>query len=271
MKAPSFEQRQSLGCVLASQRGALNFTQEKFAANSGVPLRTIQRAERGDGIGQENLEALAGTLGTTGAALLAAASAQKEGSPELRLKLPEVTSAAAFVKLMRGGRGSIHVGPEGEDALNEHIGGPILELCTMPHRQAVKEADYILRFTHKLGFRLFAGSHRERVEHEGKVLRNPTRTIIAAPDSDERIRKTAKGLVLDYLTDARKQMLHTLLKRRPSAFDWMQEQLLTRSDGENRVRSLLRQLHDEVKGEMTARPARRHRPRKNPNKRKRRE
>lgn len=263
MKSPTFEQRQALGYVLTSKRSALNFTQEKLSAASGVPLRTIQRAERGDGLSQENLEALAATFGTTGAVLLAAASARQDGSPELRLKLPEITTASALVKLMRGGRGSIHVGPEGEDAFNEHIGGLILELCSMDLRKAIKEADYILRFAHKLGFRLFAGTHRERVEYEGEALQSPTRLIIAATDSDSRIRKTAKGLVLDYITDARKQVFYSMLKRRPSAFDWMEEQLLTRSNGEDRVRNVLRQLHAEVKGEMANTPKRPRARRKN--------
>lgn len=39
----------------------------------------------------------------------------------------------------------------------------------------------------------------------------------------------------------------SLSPSRPSAFDWMEEQLLTRSNGEDRVRHVLRQLHEEVK------------------------
>jgi transcriptional regulator with XRE-family HTH domain len=249
---PSFEQQQALGRVLAGKRSALNLTQEKLEAKSGVPLRTIQRAERGDGIGKENLEALATTLGTTGKALLSAARLVKEGSPELRLKIPEIKTALGLVNSVRDQRGSLHIGPEGEDPFNEHIGGPVLELTSMNRSQALRNADYIVRFTHRIGFRLFGGGYGERVEHEGKVIHNSTRIIIAAPDSDQRIRKTSKGLVLDYVSDVRKQVLHMMLKRRPSAFDWMEEQLLTRSNGEDRVRHVLRQLHEEVKTEIAA-------------------
>jgi transcriptional regulator with XRE-family HTH domain len=92
MSRLSIEERQALGRVIAAHRSAHNLTQEKLAATAGVPIRSLQRAERGDGIGQEILDAVASALETESRMLLAAAQAQKDGTPDLRLKMRECAS-----------------------------------------------------------------------------------------------------------------------------------------------------------------------------------
>jgi hypothetical protein len=106
-----------------------------------------------------------------------------------------------------------------------------------------------------MGFRLFACSYREEVEHDGRMLRKPTTLIIAAPMSDARIRKTSKGDILDYVVDRRKQFLHRALKGSLTTYDRMEDQLISKSCGEERVRAELRRIHEEIRG--TEKPTRR--------------
>ena len=251
----TIEERQALGRVLLEKRRSLNLTQEKLVAISGVPIRTIQRAERGDGISPENLGALGGAFGTDAANILVLARASKEGPPELRLSLEEITAPAELHRHLARSRGVLQIGPEGEHTFNEHIGMFILGIKEIVDEHAGKngavksgkEADYVLRFCRQMGFKLFAGHYNEELEHEGKMLRKPTALIIAAPDSDQRIHKTSKGLTLDYVVDRRKQLLHRVLKGGLTTYDWMEDQLVSKSNGEDRVRAELLRIHQEIR------------------------
>jgi transcriptional regulator with XRE-family HTH domain len=105
MNTATIEERQALGRLIAAQRRGQNLTQEKLAALADVPIRSIRRAERGDGIGQENLAAVALALNTDSRVLLGEARAQKAGTPDLRLKMPEVTAPTRLVDLVRKAKG----------------------------------------------------------------------------------------------------------------------------------------------------------------------
>lgn len=241
------EDRQALGKALVAKRAEQNLTQEKLAAISGIPIRTLQRAEHGDGISQENLDLLALKLGTEAASLLRYASATKDASPELRSNLEAISTAAELVQQMQRRHGVLQVAPEGEHAFNEHVGPLVLELGDMSAATARKEAAYILAFCEEMGFGLFIGRYREELEHNGKMLRNPTTVVIAAPLTDPRVRKTPKGLVLDYVIDRRKQLWHRVLKSGLTAYDWMEDQLISKSNGEARVRAELLRIHREIR------------------------
>ncbi len=241
------EERQALGNILVTNRNEQNLTQEKLAAMSGVPVRTLQRAERGDGISQENLDLVAMKLGTDAATLLQLAAATKAGSPDLRSNLEAITTAAELVRHMQGKRGVLQVAPEGEHAFNEHVGPLVLELGEMPVTKARKEADNILQFCAQMGFALFVGRYNEELEHNGKMLRNPTTVVFAAPLTDPRVRKTPKGRVLDYIVDRRKQLWHRVLKGGLTAYDWMEDQLISKSTGEARVRAELLRIHQDIR------------------------
>ena len=58
------------GELLARLRKEQGWTQEKFAEESGVPAKTIQRAERGESISLRNIGLLADTLGYPAVRLL---------------------------------------------------------------------------------------------------------------------------------------------------------------------------------------------------------
>lgn len=243
----TIEQRHALGKALAARRNAQNLTQEKLAAISDIPIRSLQRAEKGDGISQENLDALANGLATTSAALLTVATQTKEGSPEIRLKLAEVTRGDVLVRQMRAARGVVEIGPEGEHAFNEQIGGQIHDLSDASASQAQRDADYILAFCAYMGFRLFTCSYHEELIQRGKLMRNPTTLVIAVPHSDPRVRKTSKGLILDYVTDRRKQFWHRTLNTKLTFYDWAEDQMISRSNGEARVRAELARMNDEIR------------------------
>ncbi len=65
------EERRALGRALIDHRNSRNFTQEDLEERAGVALRTIQRAESGDGISPVNLAAVAKALAMTPDALIA--------------------------------------------------------------------------------------------------------------------------------------------------------------------------------------------------------
>jgi len=247
MKKTTIEEKQALGRVLVAQRQKQNLTQEKLTALAGVPIRTLQRAECGDGISHENLDAVALALGTNSRTLLASAARDKAGAPDLRLKMAEVTTSAELVGHLGRECGVLQIGPEGEHEFNEHLGGMLLELKDRIGRKVLDEADYALQFCRQMGFRLFACHYREELEYKGKIHRKPTTLIIAAPLSDQRINKTSKGFILDYVMDRRKQLFHRVFKGGLTVYDWMEDQLISKSYGAERVRAELVRIHQEIR------------------------
>jgi transcriptional regulator with XRE-family HTH domain len=256
----TIEEKQMLGRVLVKRRAGLNLTQEKLCAEADIGIRTLQRAEKGDGISEENLAALAIAFGCSADDLIREARTGDTASPEIRLKFDVVTTAEQLIDHLVRATGMLHIGPEGEHPFNEHIGGFIANLQSsledIPAKkkatpQIMEEADYILAYSQNMGFRLFVCHYREELKHEGKLLRNPTTLIIAAPPSDSRVTKTPKGLILDYIVDSRRQSLTRILNANLTPFDWMQDQLISRSDGEKRVEDALKQIHSKIRKQKT--------------------
>lgn len=150
----SLEEKQMLGRVLVSRRSGLNLTQEKLCAESDVGIRTIQRAEKGGGISEENLAALAIVFRCVTEDLIKEAKERGANGPELRLKFTVVEKPMELLEHLRRSQGTLHIGPEGEHPFNEHVGGFILNLKSalddLPPKQKstapslLKEADYVL-------------------------------------------------------------------------------------------------------------------------------
>jgi transcriptional regulator with XRE-family HTH domain len=251
----TIEEKRALGRALTAQRNGRNLTQEELEGRSGVPLRTIQRAEAGDGISPVSLAAVAGALQTTAEVLIGVARASQSPAPDLRLKLPHVRDGNELVDHLLRRRGNLEIGPEGEHDFNEHIGHLILEVkqvlddpdsSTKIRKAARDQADYLVRFAEHVGFRLFAGHYRAELEHHGKKIPKPTTLIVAAPMADRRIHKTPKGLVLDYVVDRRRNVLQRALNGELTTYDWMEDQLISKSYGEARVRTELLRIHREI-------------------------
>jgi transcriptional regulator with XRE-family HTH domain len=250
----NFEEKQSLGRVLCKKRKEKNWTQEHLAGASGVPLRSIQRAEKGEGIGKENLSCLANVLGIDVQDLLREANAGKEIGPELRLSLRQITKPEDLIGFL-GKKGNFHFGPSGEHSFNDHLGECLIELQseisnsdpTPAIRQKLKKkAAYVIAHSKHLGFSVFAVHYREELHRRGKIVRKPTTIVIAAHEQDHRIKKTSKGLVLDYVMDSRRQMLGRLQQDTATPYDWMQHTLISKLDGEERAEGVLRKINDRI-------------------------
>ncbi len=254
----NFEQKQSVGKELRKLRAAKNWTQEHLAGASDVPLRTVQRAEKGDGIGPENLFRLADAFGLDVQTLLQTAEAGRDTSPELRLTLRQVTQGEDLIRLLQK-RGNLHIGPPGEHEFNGCLGESLIALqekiedCDGTHKgkqKLTKDAAYLLTFAKQSGFPVFAKHYNEEFKHQNKTLRKPTTIIIAAHQQDQRIKETTKGLVLDYVVDSRRQLLSRLQNDSSTIYDWMQDQLIAKSDGPERVEETLRAMNDRIRKEM---------------------
>lgn len=98
-----------------------------------------------------------------------------------------------------------------------------------------------------MGFRLFACSYHEVIKHKRKLVRHPMTLVIATPSSDPRVHKTAKGFVLDYVTDSRRQFLHQAINAKLTFYDWAEDQVISRSNGEARVRAELARMNNEIR------------------------
>jgi len=250
----TIEEKQMLGRVLLERRAGL--TQEKLCARSGIGIRTLQRAEKGDGISGENLDALCSIFKCSADDLIRETRARGVPSPELRLKFDEVESSNQLIAHLLRVKGMLHIGPEGEDPFNEHIGGFIGNLKSalddLPaKRKAIDpatndQAGYVLAYSKKMGFRLFACHYREELTHEGKLIRNPTTLIIATTQADARVKKTSKGFILDYMVDSRRQSLARILNANLTPYAWMQDQLISRSNGAERVKAALEKIHSSI-------------------------
>lgn len=253
-----FEEKESIGRVLRKQREAKSWTQEHLAGASGVPLRTVQRAEKGEGISKENLASLATAFSIDVQELLRDAQKTKEDGPELRLKLQQVSNASDLLRFLKR-KGNFHIGPPGEHEFNEHLGEQLCELqseveehdgSSANNQKLEKTAAYLLAYSKQSGFSVFAVHYREEVKRQNKTIRKPTTIIIAAHQHDQRIKKTAKGWVLDYVVDSRRQPLNRLQNDSSTIYDWMQNQLIAKSNGPERVEETLRLMNDRIRKEM---------------------
>ena len=249
----SFEEKQSLGQILRQKREAKNWTQEHLAGASGVPLRSVQRAEKGEGIGKENLSSLASAFGIDVQDLLRKAKTEKEISPELRLSLQQITKPEDLIGFLMK-KGNFHFGPPGEDSFNEYLGEQLIDLqseissdnSTLANLQKLKKkAAHVIAQSKHLGFFIFAVHYQEEFHRQSKLIKKPTTIIIATHQQDQRIKKTSKGFILDYIMDSRRQMLAQLGGGSPF-YDWMQDQLISKLDGKERVGIVLKKMNDRI-------------------------
>jgi transcriptional regulator with XRE-family HTH domain len=255
------ELKKALGRVIKGYREKFNWTQEHLAGTTGINLRTVQRAESGQGISKENLGAIATAFDLDQQKLLKEARNKRSAPPEKRFSLRQLTSGAELVEILnqaRQGQSSLEIGLKDEHAFNEFIGEDInwlSEQLENPERDknALAESDYsaeqIVRMCAKMGFRLFAGSYFETIKSAKGTRKNATIQIIAVANSDPRIKKTANGLALDLVRDSRR-LLHGQFMGGLTCYDSLEHQLLAKSNGEERVKDTLRRLLWEVAQEI---------------------
>jgi transcriptional regulator with XRE-family HTH domain len=250
-----------LGRVIKAHRERLSWTQERLAGAADVNQRTVQRAEAGQGISKDGLGAIAAAFNLDEKDLVKEARSSGAAPPEKRFPLRKLASGRELVEVLnqtaKKGR-SLEIGLPEEHDFNEFIGEDILALSeqienSKADRHSPSEnsryAQHIITICGKMGFSLFAGNYREELKSKEGSRTNTTVQIIAAPNSDPRIRKVANGLVLDLVRDSRR-LLHGRFLSGHTAYDWMHHQLLAKSDGEERVRETLRRMLAETIQEM---------------------
>jgi transcriptional regulator with XRE-family HTH domain len=252
------EERVAVGRVILKRRKGLGLTQEHLAGESGVNRRTLQRAEKGQGIGQENLAALAVCFGVSVKELMDEAVKKGGPSPEMRVALKRIHEGAELVRLLgesvRHGW-TLESGPADEHRYNEMVGEDVMVLADALGTKAkteeerlgrVEQAQGIVRFVRKMGFWLFLGSYTEQFTARRRRQRRKATVVIAAPKRDPRIMWTGKGPVLDLVRDSRRLPLAAALAGHGTMYDWMENQLIAKSDGEFRVKDELRRIVREV-------------------------
>jgi transcriptional regulator with XRE-family HTH domain len=251
------EIKKSLGRVIKSRREELNWTQERLAGAADVNLRTLQRAESGIGISKENLGVIAAAFNLDEKQLLTEARHKGAASPEKRFSLRKLTSGAALIELLSetvSKQHSLEIGLPDEHEFNEFIGEDVLALAEQlenigeskrPDLNVGKSAERTIRLCIKMGFGLFAGSYVEELKSKKGKRKNTTVLIVAVPNADPRIRRTANGLALDLVRDCRR-LLHGRFAGGNTTYDWFEHELFGKSDGEERVKDTLRRLLSEI-------------------------
>jgi transcriptional regulator with XRE-family HTH domain len=267
------EIKKSLGRVIKSRREELNWTQERLAGAGDVNLRTLQRAESGLGVSKENLGAIAAAFNLDEKKLLEEAKNKGAASPEKRLSLGKLTAGADLIEILNqtvSKEHSLEVGLSDEHEFNEFIGEDVLALADQleatgeskrPDLSVRKVADQTIRLCTKMGFGLFAGSYVEALKSKTGKRKNATMLIVAVPNADPRIRRTANGLALDLVRDSRR-LLHGRFAGGNTTYDWFEHELFGKSDGEERVKDTLRRLLSEIAQETETKRDRKERPSK---------
>lgn len=230
------ESKKALGRVIKAHRERLSWTQERLAGAADVNLRTVQRAESGQGTSKDGLGAIAAAFNLDKKDLVKQANNSGTAPPEKRFTLRKLNSGRELVDTLtqatKKGR-SLEIGLPEEHEFNEFIGEDILALCeqienSKSDKHSLVEncrcAQHIIAISSKMGFGLFAGNYIEEVKSKERSRRNTTVQIIAAPNSDPRIRRAANGVVLDLVRDSRR-LLHGRFLAGHTAYDWMQHQL----------------------------------------------
>lgn len=70
--------------------------------------------------------------------------------------------------------------------------------------------------------------------------------MIAAPQADPRIIKTRSGMELDVVRDSRRLLLGGMISGHTTTYNWLEHQLMSKSDGEERVKDAFRRIMAEV-------------------------
>jgi hypothetical protein len=178
------------------------------------------------------------------------ARAHRAATPELRIALHEVTTGAELIRRLAR-EGALQTAPEGEHDYNEHIAPFILDVASGAEEKRMgtetkQQAECIVGFTADMGFRLFASHYRAQFAHRGKPFPQPITVMLAVPATDARIHKTPKGRMLDYVVDTRRNVLQRALSEELTVYDWMEKQMIARSDSKGRVRAAILRIHREV-------------------------
>lgn len=258
----NLEQKKSLAYLIRRYRERKNLTQENLESKSGVKLRTIQRAEGGYGINAENLGGIAEALNMDASELIT--QAEKAGSPppEKRISLKEVKSAQSLIGVLkrRVEHGwSLEVGLPDEHSYNAMIGEDIIELdgdLEHPSKSEqgriswLRSAQFILSMCRQMGFGLFAGNYVEEVKINNRTQRRKATLMIAAPQADPRIVRTRNGMELDVVRDSRRLLLGGMMSGHATTYNWLEHQLMSKSDGEERVKDAFRRIMGEVMAEV---------------------
>lgn len=252
------EQKKALGCLIRQRRKQRNWTQEQLAGAAEINLRTVQRAECGEGISQENLKGIAHAFDVDERELVKEAGESAGPSPEKRLGLRQITSPRALIELLSKSQlngNSLEISPPGEHECNDLIGEELLYLLDLAENatgksalraELVSRAGHLLRAWNKMGLGVFGTRYFEEIPAKTGSWRKSIILVIAAPLSDHRVRKTGKGLQLDMVRDSRQLLYGRLLGRQSSAYDWMEDQLVAKSNGEMNVRDALRKIFRET-------------------------
>jgi transcriptional regulator with XRE-family HTH domain len=251
------EIKKSLGRLIKKYRASWNWTQERLAGAADVNLRTVQRAEGGQGISRENLTAIAAAFNVDEKRLVEEAENAGEAPPELRLSLRQINSPANLVKILDDAitKGhSLEIGPAEEHRFNELIGEYLVGLssdvenATAEQKAALGQSDaakLILGLCREMGFRLFAGNYTEEIKLKRGKSKKITTVMFAAPASDPRIRKTANHSELDVVRDSRRLLRGRLLGQMTS-YEWMEDQIIGKSDGDGIVKDTLRRMIADI-------------------------
>jgi len=101
-----------------------------------------------------------------------------------------------------------------------------------------------------MGFDLFAGNYAEEVKIQNRSQRRKATLIIAAPPADPRIIRTGKGAELDVVRDSRRLLFGSALCGHATTFNWLEHQLIAKSNGEERVKDAFRRIMAEVIAEV---------------------
>jgi transcriptional regulator with XRE-family HTH domain len=258
----NLEQKKALGYLIRRYRERKNWTQEDLESKSGVNLRTIQRAERGDGINSNNLAGIAEAFDMDASELIRQAEKAGLPPPEKRISLREVKSAQSLIGVLnrRKERGwSLEVGLPDEHPYNEMIGEDIIGLDGDLENPSKSEEDriswprcaqFILSMCRQMGFCLFAGNYVEEVKIKNRRQRKKTTLMIAAPQADPRIVTTRSGMELDVVRDSRRLLLGGMISGHATTYNWLEHQLMSKSDGEERVKDAFRRIMAEVMSEV---------------------
>lgn len=238
------ETKQKLGKVLKEIREAKGWTQEKLEEKSGLSSRTIQRAENGEGLNKTSRELLAKSLGTTIPTLM---DRIRTLSPEVRSQLRLISTSEDLIKALSA-EGTKNIAPSDEHPFNEQFRDDLLQFlddldCNDPQTVSRTRSglDAVLANSRRMGFMVFAGTYRESVAAQNGMIQKPTTVILATPQTDPRIQKSAKVLILDYLIDGRRGPIAQARAKSSTTYDWMRHQVLAKYDGEKRVAKFLKE------------------------------
>ena len=101
-----------------------------------------------------------------------------------------------------------------------------------------------------MGFCLFAGNYVEEVKIKNRIKRRKATLMIAAPQADLRIVKTRTGMELDIVRDSRRLLLGEMISGHATTYNWLEHQLMSKGDGEERVKDAFRRIMAEVMSEV---------------------